>query len=555
MKRRWLLLGWILLAPSAAWTQTYQVSWWTVDAGGVQGAVGGPFGVGATTGQPDAGGPFAGSPYLLRSGFWHPAVLQADLGITKTDGQAVAVPGQPITYTIVAANAGPSAVTGATVLDAPPLELTGASWTCAASPGSSCPASGSGAIDADVDLAVAGTATFTLTATVAPDATGSLANTASITVPAGVNDPGAGNNSATDTDTLAPEADLSLAKSDSPDPVAQGETLSYTIQVTNLGPSTSPGMTVIDTLPSEVSFVSSVPGQPACAHAGGTVSCALGALDPAASATVTIQVTVGLATGAISNTAAVTGSVADVVPANNSDSEATELLPALAEGELAHGARIQGDLAGVGPSADADVYRISQRPYASYEIVLDGTSGDIGTGSGPFLERLASDGSTVLQSAQGVGTGSSRSLRFMNATSTAIDDELIRVRSASCGSDCGPEDVYRLRVFETTGSIPRFNNSATQATIVLLQNRGAEPVSGQACFWSSGGGLLHCEPFSLPASGLFTVNTFAVPALVGQAGTVKVVHDGVHGALNGKAVALEPATGFTFDTPLQTRPR
>jgi uncharacterized repeat protein (TIGR01451 family) len=511
--------------------------------------------VGATAGQPDAAGPFDGGPYRVRSGFWYPAVLPADLAISKSDGQTTAVPGQMITYTIVATNAGPGAVTGAAVSDVPPPELTGATWVCAASPGSACPASGSGDIDADVDLAVAGTATFTLTAVLAPEATGSLSNTASISAPAGVSDPAAANNVSTDTDSLAPAADLSLTLSDSPDPVAQGGTLSYTIVVTNLGPSSSSAMSVTDALPAEVSFVSSSPGEPACVHSSGTVTCALGALDPMASATVTIQVTVGLATGTISNIAGVTGSATDAVPVNNVDSEATQLLPALAEGELVHGTQILADLAGVGPSADVDVYRISQKPYASYEVVVDGTSGDIGTGSGPSLERLASDGVTVLQASQPAGAGSSRSLRFMNTTGAPVDGELIRVRSASCGSDCGPEDVYRLRVFETTASIPRFNNSATQGTVVLLQNTSPDPMNGQVCLWDGGGILLHCRPFALAPRSVFVFSTFAVPALAGKSGTAKVLHDGAHGALAGKAVALEPATAFTFDTPLRTRPR
>jgi hypothetical protein len=34
-----------------------------------------------------------------------------------------------------------------------------------------------------------------------------------------------------------------------------------------------------------------------------------------------------------------------------------------------------------------------------------------------------------------------------------------------------------------------------------------------------------------------------------------VSSDGGYGALQGKAVALEPATGFTFDTELLYRPR
>jgi multidrug resistance efflux pump len=36
----------------------------------------------------------------------------------------------------------------------------------------------------------------------------------------------------------------------------------------------------------------------------------------------------------------------------------------------------------------------------------------------------------------------------------------------------------------------------------------------------------------------------------GQSGTITVDHLGRYGEVTGKAVALEPATGFSFDTPL-----
>ena len=48
----------------------------------------------------------------------------ADLQITKTDGNATYTPGTGITYTIVARNVGPSDVTGATVFDAVPANIT-----------------------------------------------------------------------------------------------------------------------------------------------------------------------------------------------------------------------------------------------------------------------------------------------------------------------------------------------------------------------------------------------------------------------------------------------
>jgi hypothetical protein len=50
-------------------------------------------------------------------------------------------------------------------------------------------------------------------------------------------------------------------------------------------------------------------------------------------------------------------------------------------------------------------------------------------------------------------------------------------------------------------------------------------------------------------------NTSAVPGVGGQSGSITVASDVAYGALAGKAVAVEPATGFTFDTPLTLRTR
>jgi uncharacterized repeat protein (TIGR01451 family) len=438
------------------------------------------------------------------------------------------------------------------VTDVPPASLTGVSWTCAASAGSSCPPSGTASINASVSLLVGGTATFTLTGTISPTATGTLANTAAITAPAGLTDPSAANNAATDTDMLTPQADLSLRKSDSPDPVAPGAGLTYTIEVTNNGPSTSPAMTVTDTLPAQVGFGSASPG---CTHTAGTVTCTLGSLAPSAIGTVTIQVAVSPgATGSLSNTASVSGGAPDPAAANNSDTEPTALLVARAEAEVTHGWRLAGDLAAVAGQPDVDLYRIRQQPFSSYEVVLDGGSGDFGS-TGAALERLGADASTVLQASAAVGTGSARSLRFRNETSTAVDGEYVRVRSAPCGSTCGADDTYRLRAWDTTGSIPRFNNSATQVTVVILQNGGPAPLAGRVYFWSGTGALVHQEPLGLPAKGSLSVNTSAIAPLLGQSGSITIVHDGSYGALTGKAVALEPATGYSFDSLLEPRPR
>jgi uncharacterized repeat protein (TIGR01451 family) len=549
-----------LLLPSAALAQPYDVSWWTVDGGGGTSA-GGTYVLTGTAGQPDAGGPFAGSPYGLHSGFWALSAgggigPQADLSVTKTDGQTASVPGQQATYTIVAGNAGPASVTGATVSDTPPASLTAVTWTCTATSGSSCPASGSGPIAASVSLQVNGTATFTMTGNVAPDATGSLANTASIAAPSGVLDPAGVNNAATDTNVLTPLADLGLSITDAPDPVPQGAALTYTLQATNIGPSTSPSMTVTDTLPGQVTFVSSTPGFPACVHLAGVVTCTLGVLAPNASATVSVQVSVSpSASGTLSNAATATGGATDPVSANNSDVETT-LVVARANGELSHGSRERFDLAALpGPVANESRFRMSQAPYSSYEVIVDETSGDIGTGNGPALERIDATGTAVLQSSQPAGSGPSRSLRWENTNPSPVEDQQIRVRSASCTTDCDSNDTYRIRAYDTTYSLPRFNNSGTQVTVILLQNPGVSTVNGHVYFWSSAGALLSTTNFTLAPHGLFVLGTAGVPALAGSSGTITVSHDGPYGALAGKTVALEPATGFSFDSPMEVKRR
>src|SRR5262249_60613731 len=80
----------------------------------------------------------------------------------------------------VVSNSGPSAVTGASVFDALPAGVTGATWTETGSTGGgsvSGPTSGTGALAAIVNLPVNATVTFSFTPTIDPSATGSFTNT------------------------------------------------------------------------------------------------------------------------------------------------------------------------------------------------------------------------------------------------------------------------------------------------------------------------------------------------------------------------------------------
>ena len=222
-------------------------------------------------------------------------------------------------------------------------------------------------------------------------------------------------------------------------------------------------------------------------------------------------------------------------------------------GDLVHDSRETFDLQSSGGLPRARVWTINQEPYRSYEVIVDGITGDVG-GAGLLLQRLDSDGSTVLQSGVPVSGGSALSLRFKNSTGSPNGAQLIRVGSPACTALCGPNDTLRLRAYETTYRVSRFNNSATQITVLVIANTTNQPVAGTAAFFRASDGVhLADVPFSLGPRATFVTNTSAVPGLAGAAGGILVTNDAAFGALSGKAVAVEPATGFTFDTAMVPR--
>ena len=138
-------------------------------------------------------------------------------------------------------------------------------------------------------------------------------------------------------------------------------------------------------------------------------------------------------------------------------------------------------------------------------------------------------------------------------TGAIVADQFVRVRSTTCTGDCGPDDVYRIRAYDTTYSVPRFNNSGTQVTVLFLQNPTTETVAGTMVFWTAAGGPVSTYGFNLPARQTLVLNTTTATAASG--GTITIANDAPYAALAGKAVSVEPSTGFSFDTPLLPRPR
>ena len=147
-------------------------------------------------------------------------------------------------------NAGPSAADGAVVSDPAAAGLSKTGVTCAAGGRRGVPGEPDGRRSSRAawrfpTLPSGGSVTFTITATVTATG-GSVSNAATVAAPGGVTDPNAGNNTATDTDAVGAVADLSVTKTNGVAGVNAGSTTTYTVVVTNAGPSAADGAVVSD---------------------------------------------------------------------------------------------------------------------------------------------------------------------------------------------------------------------------------------------------------------------------------------------------------------------
>jgi uncharacterized repeat protein (TIGR01451 family) len=249
----------------------------------------------------------------------------ADIQLTKTDSPDPVQAGSDVTYTLKIHNAGPSAATGVTVSDPLPAGLTFVSssttkGTCSGTTTVSCTIG-------TINAGAANDVTVTIVATAGPSAAPSVTNTA--TVSSSTSDPSAGNNQSSAQTTVNPVADVSVTKTDSPDPVMAGNNVTYTLKVHNAGPSATTGVTVSDPLPAGLTFVSSSTTKGTCSGTT-TVSCNIGTVNAGAAndVTVTIVATAGPnAAPSVTNTATVSSTTADPSSANNQASAPTAVTP------------------------------------------------------------------------------------------------------------------------------------------------------------------------------------------------------------------------------------
>ena len=244
---------------------------------------------------------------------------QIDLSLTKTASTGSVNVGETFTYTIMIANSGLNNAMGVVVFDQLPGEVSYVSQS--ATQGTYSPATGEwnvGTVNTGEDE--------TLTITVKVEEAGSFVNTAQVTA---ANQPDFDSTPNNDVETeddqqsvevTGEQIDLELTKTASDMIVGLGDETTYTLTLTNNGPSAATGVAVTDKLPAGVSFVSA---NPAAAYSSATGLWTVGNLAAGASLSLDITVKVNIE-GTISNTAQVTAADQPDVDSETANNVPTE---------------------------------------------------------------------------------------------------------------------------------------------------------------------------------------------------------------------------------------
>jgi len=398
--------------------------------------------------------------------------LSSDVSISVSDNANPAVPGNPITYTITASNAGPNDVSRATVSDTFAAPLASCHWTCSGANGGTCSSSGSGNIaDNTVAMPVGATVTYSATCSLPTSATGTFTNTATIADPTGTSDPNTGNNSSTDSNTLAPQANLTITNSDGQTSQTAGLSAIYNIQTQNTGPSDAPGTMVVDTFPSSLACTWTCTGTfgGSCPATGsGNINTSVNLPKGGHANFVATCSIASSATGSLVNTATINAAagVTNTNAANNSVTDSDTLV-------------IRPDVA---LTLDDGVDMVKIGSVVSYVITLTNAGpSDAAVSVSDTLPPQLSNASWVCSATGGASCGKSSGNNALSATATVpVGGVATYVYSANVQSDdAGDSFVNTARSSVTNGSDPNgLNNTASDTDTIVLFLSGFEGKGG-----------------------------------------------------------------------------
>ncbi|MVA77504.1 DUF11 domain-containing protein, partial [Auraticoccus sp. F435] len=243
------------------------------------------------------------------------AAAWADLALTKTT-LAPLTAGTQGSWELTVVNEGPALAREVSVTDQLPAGATPVGTD-------GCTPVGSTVTCSVPELAPGASATFTVTADLASDLDGTLTNTATVGSTTPEIDPG--DNTATTTDPVGRVSDLRVSKTVDATEARQGDVVTWTVVVTNDGPSDADAVEVQDDWPEGAQLLGHDADQGELDPSTGLWS--VGTLAVGASATLTLEARL-TGTGEVENTASATSDSVDPDPSGDVASAAVEVAPA-----------------------------------------------------------------------------------------------------------------------------------------------------------------------------------------------------------------------------------
>ena len=255
-------------------------------------------------------------------------------------------------------------------------------------------------------------------------------------------------------------ADLLVSKADSPDPILIGQPITYTVTITNHGPSVADGVTLTDTLPGGVTFVSANSTQGTCGQAGGIVTCNIGSMANLAVVTVTIVVNAPGTVGSITNTAVVSAATPDPDNSNNTASAGTTVKTAY-----------DVDLS-VTKSGSPDPVEIGHN--LTYTLTVTDNGPDMATGV--VLTDNLPAGTTFVSADSTQGACGHVGLVVTCTLGDMLKDAVVTITIVASAPNTTGSITNAATVSSTSNDSNSSNNTATTSTAVYL-NSGDISVS------------------------------------------------------------------------------
>ena len=248
-------------------------------------------------------------------------MLASDLRIEKTDLTDPVTAGNQLTYEITVTNDGPDSADGVVVVDTLPAGVSFVSGDVDGASNLVAFDSNTGEVTATIGtMADQAVSVVTIVVDVDADAGSLLTNNATVTATPN-SDPDSSNNSISEDTAVTRVVDLAIDKQVNGDTIA-GQDITYTIVVTNSGPSNASDVSVVDTLDADLTFVSLDPGTSGAtvSQVGQELTFDLGSLAAGGTATFSFDVTIASSSlGTIPNSATVSTTDSDSNSSNDTD--------------------------------------------------------------------------------------------------------------------------------------------------------------------------------------------------------------------------------------------